>query len=96
MLLNIPEGSPGAVAKRLKVNVFMGHMLELMDTLHYLCAVMHKTDIQSEIAINEFEMVAVYFGQICRRHFKASCVGRICYGRSAEAQEIGTFRREPS
>ena len=69
MLLSIPEGSPGAEAKRLKVTTFMGHMLELMDTLDYLCAVMHKTDIQSETAIDEFEMVAMYFGQIYRSHF---------------------------
>ena len=64
MLLSIPEGSPGAEAKRLKVDVFMEHILH---TLDFFCAVMRKTNIQSETAIDEFKIVAVYFEQIYRR-----------------------------
>ena len=64
MLLSIPEGSPGAEAKRLKVDVFMEHILH---TLDFFCAVMRKTNIQSETAIDEFKIVALYFDKIYRR-----------------------------
>jgi hypothetical protein len=68
MLLRIPEDSPRCQEKRAKVEVFMGNMMELMDTFDYLCSVMQSTDVQSEDAIDVFCITAEFFGEIYRRY----------------------------
>jgi hypothetical protein len=68
MLRHLPAGILNGQEKRDKVDVFMGHMVELMDTFDYLCSMMQKTEVQSDEAIDVFSMAAEYFGIIYRRY----------------------------
>ena len=78
MLVSILHASVTSDEDRDCINLFMGHMLELI-AFDFLCAVMNRTMIQSEETIEKFGCAAKWFGVEYREYFSKDVIPKVNY-----------------
>jgi hypothetical protein len=93
MLESIPVGSATAEEDCASIEWFMGRMLELMEAFDLLCAVMNKTAIQSEETIENFGLVAKWFGVKYREYFNKLATPKVHYLETHLVEDLRKHKR---